>query len=254
MRNIKLTIEYDGTGYCGWQIQAAKAKGQRRRPKTIQETLQKALKKIVRHNVKLVASGRTDSGVHALNQIANFKTTSLIPAKNIQNALNGLLPGDITILKAVEVSLEFHSRFSTKAKTYRYLILNRRHPSALLRNRTYFTSFELNISRMRRAAKLLLGRHNFKPFCASGSSVENTIRTIKKLTINNDRVSSIISIEISADGFLYNMVRSIVGTLIEISRGKNKPEFIEKILRSKNRSLAGPTVAAKGLYLARVKY
>lgn len=254
MRNIKLTIEYDGTDYCGWQIQTKKVRGQLKRPKTIQETIEKALEKIVRHNVKLIASGRTDSGVHALGQIANFKTTFLIPAKNVQNALNGFLPDDITILKAIDVPLEFHARYSAKCKTYRYLILNRAYPSALSRDRVYFTSFELNLSRMRRAAKLLLGKHDFKPFCASGSSVKNTVRTIKKLTIKKDKASSFVSIEIRADGFLYNMVRSIVGTLVEIGRGKNKPKIIAKILRSKNRSLAGPTVAACGLYLVKVDY
>lgn len=266
MRNIKLVIEYDGTNYCGWQIQNRKAN--KSKHKTLQGTIEKTLKKILKEKVSLIASGRTDSGVHARGQVASFKVKSSLPAKNIQKALNSLLLDDISILDAKDVPLDFHARFFAKTKTYRYLILNQDCPSALLRNYCYRVSYKLDITKMRKAAKLLLGRHDFKAFCASGSSVKNTVRTIKKIIINrkydwrimshtSQRASGnwrLICIDIQADGFLYNMVRSIVGTLIEIGRGKIELTSIRNIIDYKKRYLVGPTVPAQGLCLLRVDY
>ena len=175
-RNLKLEIEYDGSNYCGWQVQKSHRK-------SIQETIEKALRKILQEKIRLVASGRTDAGVHAKAQVANFLTNSDIALKKLQKALNGILPEDIAITKLEEVSVDFHSRFNAKSKVYRYTILNRAYPSALLRNIAYFYSYPLNVPLMHQEAKWLLGKHDFKAFCASGSSAKNTVRTIKNITI-----------------------------------------------------------------------
>lgn len=252
MRNIKLTIEYEGTNYAGWQIQ-------KNTRLTIQEVIEKALSKIIQERIKLIASGRTDAGVHAAGQVANFKATSIIPAKNIQKALNSLLPGDIRIVNSEDVPLQFHARFSAKAKTYRYLILNQDYPSALLRDYCYFLPYKLDLNKMRRAATAFLGRHDFSAFCASGSSVKDTIRTIKKISIKGINYSlspipyRLISVDITADGFLYNMARSIVGTLLEVGRGKLEPGW-SRAGPPQRLCRAGPTAPASGLFLVKVDY
>jgi len=252
VRNLRLIIEYDGTAYCGWQIQ------RKATISSVQELIEKSLKGILKEKVKLIASGRTDAGVHVLAQAANFKTCSRIPLQNLQRALNGSLPGDIVITKIEEVSFGFHSRFSARSKLYRYLILNRPYPSALLRNRAYCCAYPLDIKLMRSQARCLVGRHDFKAFCASGSSVKDTIRTIKKLSISriacNLNDVFLIAIDIEADGFLYNMARNISGTLIEIGRGRFPKGYLRKILLSRDRKLAGPTAPAHGLYLVNVCY
>lgn len=256
MRNLKLTIEYDGTNYSGWQIQKYGV--------SIQGTIESALQKILQEKIWLIASGRTDAGAHALGQIANFKTNSKITSQRLQKALNGNLPDDIKITRIEEVPFSFHSRFNAKSKGYRYLILNQTYPSAFLKNRVYFYPYPLNIRLMRQEAKYLLGRHDFKSFCASGSSAKDTIRTIKRITIKKSyrlplsacrlANASLLIIDIEADGFLYNMARNIVGTLIEIGRAKFPRGSLKEILYAKNRKLAGPTVPACGLYLLKVKY
>src|SRR3989338_989590 len=172
MRNIKLEIEYDGAAYCGWQIQNYQP--------SIQKTIEAALRKILQEKVKLIASGRTDAGVHGLFQVANFTTGSAIPAEKLQRALNAVLPDDIVITRAKEAGLDFHSRFSARSKAYQYLILNQRYPSAFLRNRAYFYPYPLSIQLMRQAARYLQGRHDFRSFCASHSGAKNTIKKIKK--------------------------------------------------------------------------
>ncbi len=259
MRNIKLTIEYDGSQYSGWQIQRSQnfpVAGRKKR--TIQEVIEKTLQRILQDKIRLIASGRTDAGVHALAQIANFKTKSNISLKNLQYALNGLLPEDITISKTGEKDLGFHSRFAAKSKVYRYLILNQRYPSALLRNRVYFYPYHLDFKLMRQESACLEGRHDFKSFCASGGKPKDTLRSIKRITIAKVsypfKICRLIAIDIEADGFLYNMVRNIVGTLIHIGSGKSKPPALKKILEAKDRRKAGPTAPAKGLYLMEVKY
>ncbi len=244
MRNIRLEIEYDGTNYCGWQVQ--------RKTNSVQQTLEKTLRKILQEEIKLIASGRTDAGVHAQAQVANFKTNSSIPLTNLQRALNGLLPDDLVITGIEEARLDFHSRFDAKSKIYRYTILNRAWPCAHLRNRVYFCPYPLNIKLMQDESRILLGRHNFRSFQATGSTEKNPVRTIKKLKITPD--SAFIHIDIEADGFLYNMARSIVGTLIEVGRGKIKKGDLKAILLAKNRRLAGPTAPAKGLCLMKVNY
>jgi len=260
MRNLKLEIEYDGENYCGWQVQR-----RNKHKRSIQEVLEKALQKILQEKIRIIASGRTDAGVHAQAQIANFKTNSKIPPKKLQKALNALLPDDIAITRAEEVNSDFHSRFCAKTKAYRYTILNRSYRCALLKDKVYFYPYPLDISLMRREAKYLLGRHDFKSFCASGSDAKDTVRTIKNVTVKKFpyQLSAIsyqqtdcpvIVIDIEANGFLYNMVRNIVGTLIEIGRGKFPAGSLKKILLAKNRKLAGPTVPAGGLCLLKVKY
>ncbi len=266
MRNIKLTIEYDGTNYCGWQIQVRKVtRSQGRKKKSIQETIEKVLCKILSEKIWLSVSGRTDAGAHALGQVANFKTNSRISLGKLRWALNGLLPEDVVITKIEEASSHFHSRFDACSKVYRYSILNRNYPAALLKNRVYFYPYPLDVQLMRRKARTLLGRHDFGAFCASGSSVKVTTRTIKRISIKKlpsckgplswgINGAGLLVIDIEADGFLYKMVRNIVGTLIEIGRGKFPEDSLEKILLSRNRKLAGPNVPAYGLYLLKVVY
>ncbi|MFH0763117.1 MAG: tRNA pseudouridine(38-40) synthase TruA [Candidatus Omnitrophota bacterium] len=253
-RNIRLQIEYDGTNYAGWQLQSSRKK------KTIQQVLEKTLRKILQEKIHLIVSGRTDSGVHALAQVANFKTSSKIPADRLRYALNGNLPADIVVSAAHDAALGFHSQFSAKSKAYRYCILNRPYPSALLRQGAYFYPHHLDTALMHKEARCLLGRHDFASFCASGSSVKTTIRTIKRISIRQAKAHQaglppgLLIIEIEGDGFLYNMVRNIAGTLIEIGRGRFGPGYLKKLLQAKNRKLAGPTAPARGLYLVEVNY
>jgi tRNA pseudouridine38-40 synthase len=220
--------------------------------KTIQETIEEVLCKILQEKIKLIASGRTDAGVHAQAQVANFKTDSDITFNKLARALNGLLPEDIVVSKAEEAPLNFHSRFSAKSKVYRYTILNRKNPSAFLRDTVYFYPFSLNIKLMQRESRALLGRHNFKSFQASDNIERNPVRKIKKLKITKEK--KLIYIDIEADGFLYNMVRNIIGTLMEIGRRRLSPGSLRKILSSQNRKYAGPTAPADGLCLLKVKY
>ncbi len=259
MRNLKLTVEYDGTDYCGWQIQKSSQN------KSIQGTIERVLRKILQEKIRLIASGRTDAGVHALAQVANFQTNSEIALDKLQRALNGNLPDGIAINKIEEVGLGFHSCLHTKSKTYRYTILNRGWPSPLLRKTVYFYPYPLDIKLMRQEARSLLGKQDFKSFCASGSSAKDTIRTIKRITIKKvfpdlrptsyeQKEVNLIIIDIEADGFLYNMVRNIVGTLMEIGRGRFPKGSLKKILNSKDRKTAGPTAPAGGLCLIKVKY
>jgi len=251
MRNLKLEIEYDGTNYCGWQAQNSCPLSVVRRP-SVQETIEKTLRKILQEKIRLIASGRTDAGVHARRQIANFKTASNIALKKLQRALNALLPEDITIARIEEKNLDFNSRFDAQSKIYRYTILNRKYPSALLRNTVYFYPYPLNIKLMQSQAKVLLGCHNFKSFQASDKIVRDAVRTIKRIKITKD--NDLIYIDIEADGFLYNMARNIVGTLLEIGRARFPKGYLKKLLLLKNRKLAGPTVPAKGLCLLEVRY
>lgn len=244
MRNIVLIIEYDGTNYSGWQIQ--------KNAKSIQAALEAALKRITDEKVKLISCGRTDSGVHAISHIANFETKSKIALVRLQQGLNSILPRDIVIKAAEEAPLNFNSRYDAKSKVYRYTILNCSYPAALYRDYFYYVPYRLKLSTMKREAKFLLGRHDFKSFQAADKKERSSIRTIKKLTIK--RMGDFIEMDIEADGFLYNMVRNIVGTLIEIGRGRFKPGSMKKILRAKDRDLAGPTAPAKGLCLVEVRY
>ncbi len=253
MRNFKVEIEYDGTHYHGWQVQNGHlAVLQHTNRRTIQYVLETVLEKILQEEISLTVAGRTDAGVHALSQVANFKSSTRMPLEKLRWAINCLLPEDIKVSRIRNVNLDFNSRFSAKSKLYRYTILNRKYSSALLANRVYFCHYPLDINLMRKEAKVLSGRHNFTAFQATEARVRNPLRTIRliKITRNKD----FVYIDIEADSFLYNMVRNIAGTLLELGRGRFPPGSMKSILKNRNRKLAGPTLPAKGLCLIKVKY
>lgn len=245
MRNIKLTIEYDGTGYHGWQSQVNAA--------AVQDVLCLAIKKLTGEEIILTGSSRTDAGVHALGQAANFFTASRIPAEKFAFALNSVLPEDIVIRKSEEVGKDFHSRFSAVGKRYRYLIFNSPFRSALLRQRAWHVFYPLDVDAMEQGAKHFLGMNDFKAFMASGSSVKTTVRTISDISISSFPDPT-LALEIAGDGFLYNMVRIIAGTLVEVGYGKIRPQDIPDIIISGDRKKAGKTAPAHGLYLMEVYY
>lgn len=245
MRNIKLTIEYDGKDFNGWQKQPNKL--------NIQGTIEKAIEQITGEQVELNASGRTDAGVHALGQVANFKTNSNLPIEKWPLALNANLKKSIVIKSAEEVDERFHSRLTCKRKTYRYVINNSKYGTAIYRNLETHIPQKLNIEKMKKAVKFFEGEHDFKAFKASGTSSKSSVRTIYNAEVieaKNDR----IYIELTGSGFLYNMVRIIAGTLVEVGFGKVEPEEIQNIIQSKDRSNAGKTLPPQGLYLLKVEY
>ena len=244
MRNIKLTIEYDGKEFNGWQKQPNKL--------NIQGEIERAIKEITGEEVELIASGRTDAGVHSLGQIANFKTNSSIPVEKIPIALNTKLKQSIRILRAEEVEERFHSRYNCKRKTYRYIINNSKNGTAIYRNFEYNFSQELDIEKMKEAVKFFVGEHDFKGFKASGTSSKSSVRTIYSAIVYKE--GERIIIELTGNGFLYNMVRIISGTLLEVGIGKILPEEIKSIINSKDRTRAGKTLPPQGLYLVKVEY
>jgi len=244
MRNIKLKIEYDGKDFNGWQKQPNKL--------NIQGEIERAISEITGEETELIASGRTDAGVHSLGQIANFKTNSNISIEKIPIALNTKLKKSIRILEAEEVDERFHSRYSCKKKTYRYIINNSKNGTAIYRNLEYNFSGKLDAEKMNRAIQKFIGEHDFKGFKASGTSSKNSIRTIYEASVirKDDRVI----IELTGNGFLYNMVRIIAGTLIDVGTDKIKMEEIENIINSGDRARAGKTLPPNGLYLVKVEY
>jgi len=244
MKRIKLTISYDGTNYCGWQIQPNGI--------TIEEVLNKALGKLTGEEIQVIGASRTDSGVHALGNVAVFDTKTTIPADKIAMALNQRLPEDIVITRSEEVALDFHPRYCDCSKTYEYHIINTRIPVPTKRLTNYFVSYELDLDKMRQAAGYLVGEHDFVSFCNVRTDVENTVRTVTALDVleNGDE----ITIRITGNGFLYNMVRIIVGTLIRVGRGFYAPEKVKEILEAKDRKAAGVTAPAHGLFLVEIKY
>jgi len=244
MRNIKIIIEYDGTGYCGWQVQ--------KNALSVQEVLQKGIEDLVKHKIMLTGSSRTDSGVHARGMVANFLTAASIPEKNFPAAINTKIPYDIVVLDAEEVDANFHSRRSSIGKRYSYSILNRREPSAILRNYAAHIPEFLDMASMIEASGYFIGSHDFSTFKSAGSTIINNVRNVTLLNISKQE--SIIRIDIEADGFLYNMVRIIAGTLIEVGKYKIKPQDIIEIIESRKRERAGKTAPPQGLYLEHVYY
>ncbi len=245
MRNIKLTIEYDGKEFNGWQKQPNKL--------NIQGEIEKAIKQITGEEVDLTASGRTDAGVHALGQVANFKTNSELPIEKFPIALNANLKKSIVIKSAEEVEERFHSRLTCKRKTYRYVINNSKYGTAIYRNLETHIPMKLDIQKMQQAVKYFEGEHDFKAFKASGTSSKSSVRTIYKAEVidaGNER----IYIELTGNGFLYNMVRIIAGTLVDVGLGKIEPEDIKEIIKSQKRENAGKTLPPQGLYLVEVEY
>ncbi len=245
MRNIKLLIEYEGTRYAGWQIQENLP--------TIQGTIQEKLRIMTGEEIKLTASSRTDAGVHALGQTANFCTESHIPPRSIQMGINALLPDDIVIKKAEEVPLDFDSRRNTKAKTYRYLILNRSYSSAIYRNFSWHVFQKLDIDAMRKAAGYLIGKKDFTSFRAAECDALHSVREILSFSIEK-KDDGFLEIEVKGTAFLRHMVRIMVGTMVAVGKGKIKPDDFQAIIDAKDRRLAGMTAPPHGLFLKEVEY
>ncbi len=255
MQKIRLIIQYDGTNYHGWQIQPDRL--------TIQGTIETLLYKITSEKISLAAAGRTDAGVHALAQVATFFTTSRLSPEIFLKALNSLLPGDIKIAHADNVTYDFHPRYSARKKRYFYHISNETFINPFLNRYVWNAKYPLNASHISTAKSYLIGRHDFRSFSSTHTDVKTTIRKIFELNIENLNSLSFmgviikgkfIKISIEADGFLRHMVRNIVGTLIEVGRGRIEPQNIKSILLMKDRNLAGPTAPAKGLFLEEVIY
>ena len=244
MRNIKLTIEYDGREFNGWQKQPNKL--------NIQGNIEKVISDITKEEIEIIGSGRTDAGVHALGQVANFKTNSTIPIEKFAIAINSRLKKSIVIKKAEEVDERFHSRYNCKQKTYRYIINNSETGSAIYRNLEYNIKNHLDVEKMQEASKYFVGEHDFSAFKASGTSSKSSVRTIYSAKVEKE--GERIIIELTGNGFLYNMVRIISGTLVEVGLGKIKPEQIPEIIQFKNRQNAGKTLPPYGLYLVEVNY
>ena len=244
LKRVKLIVAYDGTNYHGWQVQP--------NGETIEGVLNRTLSSLLGEKIIVTGASRTDAGVHSMGNVAVFDTKSRIPAEKISYALNQRLPEDIVVQKSEEVPVDFHPRHCDSRKTYEYRILNREFPLPMYRNNTYFCYRKLDLEKMQQAAEYLRGEHDFTSFCATAAVVETTVRTIYELTVS--RQEDIITIRVTGNGFLYNMVRIMVGTLLRVAQGKFQPEDIPHILEAKNRKMAGPTAPPCGLYLNRVFY
>lgn len=253
-RRILLRVAYDGTNYHGWQLQPNAA--------TIEGELNRALCALTGEEIVVTGASRTDAGVHALGNVAVFDTTSRIPAEKFSYALNQRLPEDIVIQSSKQVADDFHPRHCDCRKTYEYDILNRTFPLPAYRNTAYFLYGTLNIEAMRRACQAFLGEHDFASFCAAGAQVQTTVRTIYSLEVecrplteaNVGSADQLLTIRVKGNGFLYNMVRIIAGTLVEVGRGHIKPEEVAGIIAAKDRAKAGPTAPARGLRLVEIEY
>ena len=244
MRNIKLTIEYDGKDFGGWQKQPSKL--------NIQGEIERTIENITGEKVDLIASGRTDAGVHAIGQVANFKTNSTMEIEKFPIAINSQVKNSIRIQNAEEVDERFHSRFNCKRKTYRYVIDNSKYGTAIYRNLTYHMPIKLDVEKMKKAIKYFEGEHDFKAFKSSGTSSKSSVRTIYSANLITE--GSNIAIDLTGNGFLYNMVRIIAGTLVDVGLGKIAPEEIQNIIESKDRTKAGKTLPPQGLMLLKVDY
>ena len=244
MKRIGLIVAYDGTNYCGWQVQPNGI--------TIQGELNRCLSELLGEEIETIGASRTDAGVHAMGNVAVFDTNTRIPGEKISYALNQRLPEDIRIQLSEEMPLDFHPRYCDSVKTYEYRILNRRFPVPTERLYSYFYHYKLDVEKMRAATSYLIGRHDFASFCGSGAQVKSTVRTIRSIEI--ERYEDMITIQITGNGFLYNMVRIIVGTLIQVGNGQYPPERMKKILDARDREYAGPTAPARGLTLLGIQF
>lgn len=244
MKRVKLIVSYDGTNYCGWQIQQNGI--------TVEEVLNKTISELLGEEIAVIGASRTDSGVHALGNVAVFDTESRIPSEKMSYALNQRLPEDIRIQNSCEVASDWHPRYCDTRKTYEYQILNRKFSLPTERLYSHFYYYPLQVEKMQEAAAYLVGEHDFKSFCSTRTQVENTVRTIYYLTVEKN--GDMISIRINGNGFLYNMVRIIVGTLIKVGTGMYPPEHVKEILEAKDRRMAGPKAEARGLTLLAIEY
>ena len=247
MRRIKLTVAYDGTNYCGWQVQPNGI--------TIEEVLNRAISKLTEEKISVIGASRTDSGVHARGNVAVFDTESRIPAERFSYALNQRLPEDIVVVKSEEVELSWHPRYQKTLKTYEYHIFNAKTPVPTKRLYSSFVSFELDVKRMREGAAYLLGEHDFAAFCCIHTNAKTTVRTITDLQIlQNEQNPEDITIRITGNGFLYNMVRIIAGVLIRVGRGFYEPEKVLELLEGKERKREAVTAPPQGLCLVEIRY
>ena len=244
-KRIKLVVAYDGTNYCGWQVQP--------NGETIEGVLNRELSSLLGENIKVTGASRTDSGVHSLGNVAIFDTDTRIPPEKISYALNIRLPEDIVVQDSCEVAPDFHPRHCNSRKTYEYRILNRRFAMPTRRLDTYFYHRPLDVERMQQAARYLKGTHDFKSFCSVNTVVEDTVRTIYTLQVIKD-ADDIITIRVQGSGFLYNMVRILAGTLIQVGIGAMEPEQMTEILEAKDRSASGPTAPAQGLTMMGIEF
>lgn len=245
MRRVKLVVAYEGTNYCGWQVQPNGC--------TIEEVLNRTLSELLGENIAVIGASRTDAGVHSLGNVAVFDTETRIPPEKICYALNQRLPADIAVQSSCQAPDDFHPRRCYSEKTYEYRILNRRIPVPTLRRDTYFYYRPLDLEKMQQAAFYFQGQHDFKSFCSVKTSVEDTVRKILSCTVVKSP-ADIITIRVTGTGFLYNMVRIIAGTLISVGTGEILPESIPEILEKKDRSKAGPTAPAHGLTMIGIQY
>jgi tRNA pseudouridine38-40 synthase len=245
MRNIRLVIEYDGTAYCGWQRQENGL--------SIQQLLEESIGRMTGEAIRVIGSGRTDAGVHALRQVAHFHTASMLGERNFLMGINSLLPADIVVREVREVDPSFHARYSAKSKVYLYRICNRPVRSALERHYAWFVWEPLSLSKINGVLDLFLGRHDFSSFCSTHTDSADHIRTILDIVVEKDS-ADIIHIFVESDGFLRYMVRTIVGALVDVGRGKCCREEVAEILLAKDRRRAGLTAPPHGLFLKDVKY
>jgi len=244
MRNIKLIIEYHGKSFNGWQKQPDRL--------NIQGEIEKAIEELTGEKIDLISSGRTDAGVHSLGQTANFRTNCNIPIEKFAIAINSKLKKSIVVKSAEEMPEKFHSRYSVKSKTYRYTINNSSMGTALYREMEYHFPLALDVEKMKKAVKYFEGEHDFAGFKASGTSSKSSVRTIYKAEVRKE--GERIYIDLTGNGFLYNMVRIIAGTLVDVGNGKISPKEIPEIINSKDRKKAGKTLSAHGLCLVKVEY
>lgn len=245
MKNYRITVSYDGTRYKGWQVQKST-------DDTIQGKLQKVIESICNHPVEVIGSGRTDAGVHARGQVANFHMEGDFDEEELLDSINHYLPGDIAVTSLSQVDDRFHSRYNAKSKTYVYRINTGQRSNVFEHRFVYEYGQPLDEGRMREGAGLLLGTHDFKSFCGNKKMKKSTVRTIYAIEIQ--RIGDEIKISYTGDGFLQNMIRILTGTLIEIGRGDRKPESVTEILNAKDREVAGYTAPPQGLILEEVQY
>ncbi len=244
MKRIKLTVAYDGTNYYGWQKQPDAI--------TVEEVVNRELTRLLQEPIEVIGASRTDSGVHALGNVAVFDTDTRIPPEKISYALNARLPKDIVIQDSKEVPPDFHPRRTDCVKTYEYRILNTRFPVPTMRLYAHYVYKPLDVEKMQAAAAFLVGEHDFASFCSAGSQVKETVRTIYRLDLK--REGNIVSFQVEGNGFLYNMVRIIAGTLIEVGIGSYPPERVREMLEARDRIRCGPKAPACGLTLVGIRY
>ena len=244
MKRVMLVVAYDGTNYCGWQVQPNAV--------TVEGVINQKLSELLKEEIKVIGASRTDSGVHALGNVAVFDTEARIPGEKVSYALNQRLPDDIRIQKSMEVPLDFHPRYCKCWKEYEYRIFNGEFANPMERLYSYFVYKKLDIEAMRKAATYLVGEHDFKSFCSTATQTETTVRTV--FGIDVDKQDKVITIKVRGNGFLYNMVRIIVGTLVQVGLGFYEPGRVKEMLEAEDRTVAGPTAPACGLRLNEIFY